>query len=243
MKCKKLFPRIPRSVRAIINLVLAIVFAAVFYLAIGCPTLSFTQEFRRAERAHMVGRSKIVDHIRNHQDYDKMLIAETEHGVCFFGRFEVITGHNQKEHRYSFTYYEKTGDVTVAVAPTISGSVWNFPGFHLPIYVFDDHPEAVRAEIKTTVSGNYSYSSDGKNFTVPFTEPFTAEANRSGDGYFRFTLKSDDEMSARALGLLSDIASGGIVSSSQQDTVIPFTVRLYDGQDQLILEKNLEIKR
>lgn len=245
MKRKSILRRIPRPVRAIINLVLAVALAVLYYISIGCPALSFQQEFRRAERAHLIGRSKIVDTVTDYRDYDKMIVGETEHGVCFFGVYDVTYGYsngkNQTKPYYTFTYYEKTKDVTVAVAPN-SSLIWGMAGASLPIYIFDTHPEAVRAEIRTTVSGEGTYFTiDGKKVTGPFTETFTAEAGRSGDGYFRFTLTDDDGKGSLALGLLSRVASGEQLVSDERDTIIPFTVRLYDASGDLIMEKELTI--
>ena len=245
MKRKNLFRRIPRPVRTIGNLVLAVALAALFYISIGCPTYSFEREFRRAEKAHLVGRSEIVDTVTDYQEYDKMIVGETEHGICFFGVFDVTVGYsngrNQYVPYYTFTYYEKTEDVTVAVAPCFS-SIWSMYGASLPIYLFDTHPEAVRAEIRTTVSGEETYHSNDKKHTISFKETFTAEAERSGDGYFRFTLQSQDENGSRALGLLSSVASGESLASDERDTIIPFTVRLYDASGEMILEKELTIR-
>lgn len=244
MKRKNILRRIPRPVRAMVNLVLAIALAVLFYISIGCPTFSFEREFRRAEKAHLVGRSEIVETVTDYREYDKMIVGETEHGVCFFGVYEVTVGYsngrNQYVPYYTFTYYEKAEDVTVAVAPN-SSFIWSMAGASLPIYIFDTHPEAVRAEIRTTISGEETYYSNDKKHTVSFKETFTAEAERSGDGYFRFALESQDENGSRALGLLSMVASGENLTSDERDTVIPFTVRLYDANGTLILEKELTI--
>lgn len=240
MKRLRFFSPATRPIRAIINCLLTVALAVVFYISIGCPTFSFTQEFRRAEKVHMVGESVIVDTVTNHPDYSRMIVGETEHGICFFGMDMVQIASrfgNPSKAYYTLTYCEKTADVTVAIAPNDGAAMWDMMRCSFPVYIFDEHPEAVRAEIRTTVTGKETYYSEGKKVTVSFKETFTAEAERSGEGYFRFTLTNNDENGGRALGLLSMVGSGAGLSSENKSTVIPFTVRLYDENGALVVEK------
>lgn len=246
MKFREFFARIPRPVRAVINVVLVLFLAAAFYISIGCPTFSFTQEFRRAEKAHLIGKSEIVEHITDYYDYEKMLVAETEYGVCFFGRFEVIVGNgkgkNKNEKRYDFTYYEKKDDITIAIPPNQSGWNWDLIGYDLPIYIFHEYPEAVSAHMDVTIAGTHSYRENGQEFTKTYTRSFYASSERSGDGYFRLTLESGGGDQGLALALLSRLASGDkFLSDAELETVIPINVRLYDSQNNLIVEKTIEI--
>ena len=119
MKIVRFFQGIPRPVKACFFAVFVGLVAIVYYIAIGCPTLSFRQEFRRAEKANLVGPSKIVDQLDNHDynEYDNLIVGETEYGVCFFGRrkYSVAGTRTKKIYLYQFNYREKTGDITVVV--------------------------------------------------------------------------------------------------------------------------------
>ena len=110
---------IPRPVRAILCAVCAIALAIAYYIALGCPTLTDEQEFRRAEKIHLVGPSKIVDTLTSeYSEFDKMIVGETEYGICFFGKYTYTTGvYNKDETDYRLFYAEKTGDLTLVPAP------------------------------------------------------------------------------------------------------------------------------
>ena len=238
--------RIPRPVRAIFYTVLALTLAISYYIALGCPTLGMRHEFRRAEKAHMVGPSKIVDTLSNndYHEYDKLLVGETEHGVSFFGRYEVVVGtkngRNLTKDQYHLAYCEKTDDITLCAPPNVYGSMWD--AFELkrslPVYVFTEHSQAARAEVEVTVVG-----STGKNGFGKFTVPFQAEAERAKEGFFRFTFEAEQKNSLKALYYLSIVGSGDRSDMQTNDRLETITavVRLYDASGQLIAEETLNI--
>lgn len=245
MKRKITTERIPRPVKACICGVLVLVVAAVYYIALGCPTLTFTQEFHRAEKSNLVGPSQIVDRLDDtYYEFEKLIVGETESGICFFGRYGslIFGGKHSGEMRYVFTYLEKTGDLTVAAAPNVRGSFWELRGVELPVYVFADHPDAVRAEISVTVTGEYSQTVNGEKITRQIREQFDAEAKRSDSGVFRFILDCDDENSGYALYALSCKTGGSWVGlTGGETTCIALTVRLFDEKDALILTREQTI--
>lgn len=238
MKLKDLINRIPRPLKACVCTVLVIVLAVVYYIALGCPTLTFQQEFRRAEKVHLVGPSKIVDKLHNgiYRDFDKMIVGETEYGISFFGRYYNHYPYNDPfaEKQYLFTYLEKTGDITFAAAPNVWGWAWDYAGMSLPVYIFTDHTDAVRAEIEISVSG-VSSSCTVRN------ETFQCEANQTDPGVFRFILTSGSESESDALSLLSSVSTNNM-RGGVKEAVIPILVRLYDANDKLITEKELTLR-
>ena len=245
-KLNEWLDRIPRSVRAIFYTLLALALAISYYIALGCPALGMRHEFRRAEKAHMVGLSKIIDTLSNddYYGYDKLLVGETAHGVCFFGRYEVVVGmkngRNQTKNQYHFAYCEKTDDITLCAPPNVWGTTWDAFEFKrsLPVYVFTEHSQAVRAEVEVTVVG-----STGKNGVGKFTVPFQAEAERAKEGFFRFTFEADQKSSLKALYYLSIIGSGDRSDMHTNDRLEAITavVRLYDADGTMILEKSVTI--
>lgn len=243
MKLKKNLNRIPRPLKACLCAILVIVLAAAYYIALGCPT-NFRQEFRRAEKSQLIGPSQIVDTLKNeYQEFENMIVGETEYGICFFGEYTYNNG-KQEKTEYCLSYQEKTGDLTVAVPPTTSTFNWSGHCFarSLPVYLFTDESEAVRAEIDLTVAGEYSYYSDHSAESVkrPLMRTCQAEARRSDTGIFRFWFEADDQAGLAALQYLSNAIGGNafeIVALLFTPSTIQATVRLYDAQDQLIREE------
>lgn len=247
MKLKKWSDPSLRPFRAFLCILGILVLAVTCYIATGCPSLNFEQEFRRAEKANLVGPSRIVDTVDDeYHEFDKLIVGETEHGVCFFGG-SIITvyrgsGNGKDEMVYTFSYREKTGDITVLAAPNRSGMMWDQFGISLPVYVFDRYPKAVRAELELTVTGSKTMVVNDETVTTYFSERFRGKAERTGEGFFRFLLDSWDERSAYALELLSDLSGNEMFFTSKYiDAVVPGTVRLYDENGSLILEQEFEI--
>lgn len=244
MKVKNLLKRIPRPAKAIFCAVCVVLLLIVYYIALGCPT-TFRQEFRRAEKAHLVGPSTIVDMVEDtYTQFDKMIVGETEHGICFFGRYYQNYPYNapRGEKHYLFSYVEKAGDLTIAAAPNVWGSVWTFQGFEqsIPVYLFTENADALRAELEISVSGEY----ERNDVTTQYEHTFRAEATRSESGIFRFWFSADTEKELAALYFLSNATGGSAyqgLTDKELETVFPTTVRLYGADGKLILEKQLEI--
>ena len=246
MKLKNLLYRIPRPLKACLCAVLVLALAAVYYIALGCPT-TFRQEFRRAERVHMVGPSEIVDIIDGeYREFEKMIVGETEYGICFFGSYVVnYVPKPGGTTEYYLKYLEKTDDLMIAVAPNTSSFEWTWSGSAraLPVYVFTDEPEAVRAEIELTVTGEYSHFYHDNPEKDPIQHPLNrtlqAEANRSESGIFRFWLEADDQPGLAAMQYISNAIGGNAhcIETLFSPSAIQATVRLYDAQNTLIREE------
>lgn len=238
MKLKNFFNRIPRPLKACICAILVIVLAIAYYIALGCPTLTFQQEFRRAEKAHLVGPSTIVDTMnREYNEFDKMIVSETEEGICFFGRYYDHYPYSAPfaEKQYLFSYVEKTGDLTIAAAPNVWGPTWSFTNLpqQVPVYLFTEEQDAVRAEVEITVPGDLT------------KHTFQADADRLDSGVFLFWFEADTENGLSALYFFSYSTGGhkhGWVSDEELAIVFPATVRLYDESENLIQETELEIR-
>lgn len=242
---------IPRPVRACLWALLVIVLAILYYIALGCPTLTLRQEFRRAEKVHLVGPSKIVDQVNGEQysEFEKMLVGETEHGIIFFGRFGASQSGSKHSgtRNYEFTYIEKTGDVTFAASP----KSFPFTIYNLPVYVFTEHKDAARATVSILATGSRSYKKDGVKVDDPFEITFEAEADRDKDGFFRFFLTAqnsqdhdpfgDENDSAYALTCISNICSDDFYYDDQATMVIPITVTLYDADGNEIVTRELQL--
>ncbi len=247
-KMKNLLNRIPRPLKACVCSILVILLAVVYYIALGCPTLTLRQEFRRAEKAHLVGPSKIVDTLDKGQydEFTRLLVGETEEGIVFFGKYFTTSGETgwRDKYAYRFYYLPKTGDITIAPAPSIFGSFWDWGGAILPVYVFTEHDNAVRAEISFTVRGSYTKTNlnDGSETIVTYGGSFSQETVRASDGGpFRFFFEAKNGKEGLALGQFSTLVTDPHFGMGHVDTPICVTVRLFDANDQLIKEDTLAI--
>lgn len=245
MKFRTFLYRIPRPVKACFFALLALFMAVVYYIALGCPT-TFRQEFRRAERAHMVGPSEIVDTLNaNVCEFQKMIVGETQHGVCFFGRYgsSVSGGKHSGRWHYRFFYHEKTGDITILAAPEYFGFTWDYPGYDLPVYIFTDYTQAVRAEIDLTINGTHTENTNGQTVTTKLSKIFTGEATLVDSGVFRYIFTSEDVEGSYALFHLAHISSGTYTTLYNiSATSVTALVRLYDETGALITEETLRIQ-
>lgn len=236
IKYKSIWKRTPRKYRLpILWLVLAAVLLALYTFS-GSPTVSIEQRFRRAEKAHLVGPAEILGSVELETDipsYQNMLIADDGEGILFFC-------YNYAADLYHFDqteliYREKTGDVTVLSAPFPNESREHTNVASLPVFVFDNYPEAVRAELDLTLSVTYK----GKLFE----KEYHLKAKRTQPRYFQFTLGCINPSGLGAEGYALQIFTllSGYGGRAIPNTSIPATVRLYDAQDKLISEESLEI--
>ena len=242
----------PRPLRACLWALLAICMAITYYIVLGCPTLSITQEFRRAEKVNMVGPSKIVDRVLmpEYDEFETMLVGETDHGIIFFGKYgeSKSGGKSSGRQLYRYSYQEKTGDVSFAAPPNIFGA---HGMYELPVYVFTEHEDAVQAAISITIAGSRSYINDDKKVEDPLHVTFQTEAERDKNGFFRFLLTAPSDLAtdpfaqknddSYALFCLSNLCSDNAIYDNQRTMVIPITVTLYDADGNLIVTRELTL--
>ena len=244
---------LPRPLRACLWALLAVLVGIIYYIALGCPTFSIRQDFRRAEKVNLAGPSKIVDQVASAQytEFDQMVVGETDQGICFFGRHGTLVsdGVHSGEYRYLFSYQEKTGDITFAAPPNIYG----YNGIYaLPVYVFTEYKNAARATISITVSGSRPSPQIGKAAQKPFKEVFRSEAERDKNGFFRFYLTAQfnfspsdpfdrDNDEAYSLFCISNLSNGNAYYENQATMSIPITVTLFDADGNEIVTKELQL--
>ena len=245
---------IQRPLRACLWALLAILLAIVYYISLGCPTFSIKQEFRRAEKVHLVGPSEIVDRvsISAYNEFETMLVGETDQGILFFGKYgtRYSGGKFSGERLYRFSYQKKAGDVSFAAPPKSSG----LDGIYmLPVYVFTEHEAAVRATISITAEGSRTYYMDNQKVEDPFQVTLEEEAQRDQKGFFRCDLtakanhdpildpfgRSNDQ--AYALFCLSSLSNDSALTIDQRTMVIPITVTLYDAAGNVIVTRDLTL--
>lgn len=242
-RLKEIWLRIPRPCRVLVNLILIAALAATFYVCIGTPTLTDEQAFRQEERANLLGPSTILfhEHVENYS-YGKMILAETDQGIITW----------VDDSRFGFNYHEKTGDLTLVAAPK-----WWFDfglenwEVHLPVFLLDDHPEAIRAEVSLDIQGLYIHNLNGENRKEVLNHHFDLSAQRTGEGFFYLPLilpaKESTYASHGAEGYALDILSQTFTNrwntiAPQSNASITALVRLYDEQGDLVAERELTIR-
>lgn len=225
---KKTYSKKVRVIRNVLLLILLL--AAVDYFS-GLPVPVPEIQFRRDERAHLVGPGKILGTEEIYYSlYETMIVAETEDGVILW-----VTAHGIG--RSDLIYREKNGDNLLLAAPGSLGYMTVADEVHLPLILFDKHPRAVRVEIQFTLNETI----DGE----VFEKTYHLSADRETAGYFLLTLNAGsgypvgiDYDEALTLQIFANIVSR---QDWRMDYSVPVQMWFYDGRDNLIAEETLVI--
>lgn len=271
-KIRETWSKIPRPLRAITNMVLILLLAYLHWCSNGKLINSDTLEYRRIEQMQMLGPGTIVHElyarygheeypIDTYTEYDHTIVAETEYGIIFCG----MSRYTSSQRKTTMSYQEKTGDITLAVPPS---DLWEWGSrnweIHLPIYVFHEYPEAVRAELDVIIEGVWesSYNSDSYSGTIeqPYTKTYSLKSIHQTEDFFLFRIDVPDiiEQANRvetylvtqpervwetmqgvegdAPQLLSRLLNPGVYSNVQSGCA-EGTIRLYDESENLIAEQ------
>ena len=230
--------RIPRKLQVLFNLLLIATFLFMFYVFLGCPCFTPEQAYRRLEKANSVGPAQILGYENADGTYTtQIVVAETENGVIMSQIYP------QSDITYaatSFFYVEKRGDITVTPTPRDLHWRTDEDELCLTMLVFDDYPQAVRAELDFFI---FWYG--GADRPNQYEETVHLESKRDNSGYFRFDMpytydKYEVNPRAEAISQLS------MVFYYPQDwtppaDAYPATVRLYDEDGKLIIEKSMQL--
>ena len=113
------------------------------YWFIGAPALNWQHRYRRIEKAHFVGPGQILGYEEiSGSFYDAAVVARTEEGVIITSMISRV--------RYGemLFYLPMKGKILVTAAPQIlTPSEIDLHEETLTVFVVDDYPEAVRAEL------------------------------------------------------------------------------------------------
>ncbi|MBQ9148860.1 MAG: hypothetical protein IJX69_04750 [Oscillospiraceae bacterium] len=227
-KLKQRWLRIPRKQRAVVHILMIVLLSFMLYILLGCPPLTAEQRFRRVEKANLVGPSMILG--TEDLSSNRLIIAEEKDAVILYS-YPAAYPEND-----IFVYREKAGDVTVLAAPT-NDMIWYYDEeAALDVIVFDDFPQATRAELDFTLAVTVN--------NVPFEKHYSLHAQRERDGYFLFsyTTEGNPYLTAEAPALEAFIAICGSNGDTYIDFAVPVTVRLFDEQDTLIAERSLILR-
>lgn len=237
-KWKNPFHGLPRSVKAILNVIGTMLLLCVFYISLGSPVFTPEQQFRREEKSNLVGPAKILDIVSlkeysRYNRYDELLLATSSDGVTLFwyDREELV--------RNEFVYRKKMGDITVLSLPgLIESSFESATRVDIPIVLFDSFPEAAHAEMEIELAEQY-------NDNTELRKVYTLTSDRDHDGYFLFNLSAWSSYRLGREGLaiyqLTYISDDDPFSNSPK-VAIPITVRFFDKESNMICERSLLLR-
>ena len=221
MRKKKPFI-LPRPVRAVVFLLLALLLALTVYVGLGSPPFNTEMTFRRAERAHMVGPAQILGEFSNGQAYPRrVIIAETEDSHILYTEQRQAFGYrrfytNPKPGEIdndTFRAYPKTEETAVYNVSMTNTSPIQF-------VLFDRQSDAVRAEMETKLTFLYQ--------DEVCTMDIQAESFRTYDRFFLFSISKPQGRSEQWYRAMDQLISRTGVSKPE------ITVRLYDAQRNLM---------
>lgn len=231
-----------RPVKVVIFLAVMVLTGFFLYIFLDAPAFSDVHRYRRAEKANLVGPAKILDILEikptNIWDsYDRMLLADDGDGVIMY------LWCTQSDYKEKLVYRDKMGEATVFAAPCYHWTEdwWRPDEINLPILVFDDYPQAVRAELDVTLTAD-------KFDDFSFSKDYHLETTREKPGYFCFNIHatdfsaSDDGEGAVLASFAAFTDSRDVIHSIKNTSAIPATVRLYNNADKLIYEETLFIR-
>lgn len=229
---KRFWLRIPRPLRVLIQAIGIIDCLLAVYTYVGAPVFSTEALFRRYEKSHMVGPSVILGDTpleTGFDSYQRMLIAEQEDGILFF-----CYDHVEKEDP-ALIYRKKTGDITIIGAPYPTKARTRMIKSQYPVFVFDDYPDAVRAELEITLTSQY--------FGESFEKTYTMESRRQNDGYFQFILGTTNRngLGVEGYAIQTFALISGYEGKYYRDWTVPATVRLYNNTGKLICARSVDI--
>lgn len=275
-KIREFWSRIPRSIQAIGNSVFILLLLFLLWCSKGRPLFSDELEYRRMEKAQMLGPGTIVHELTPHYgveeypsdhygEFQHTIVSETHEGIIFFG----VNTYSDGDKVYTMTYQEKTGDISLAVPPT---DMWGWGGqqwdLYLPIYVFHEHPQAVRAELDLTIEGVWSinYGSDyiRENHQEPYIRSYQLKSRHRTEDFFLFSifvenifeeamaieplLKHNPEKTWETMHgpdgdapqLLSKMLNSNLYYNDETGN-IQASIRLYNENNELIAEKAITL--
>lgn len=253
---KRFWLNIPRKFRVVINLLATICLIFSLYVLLECPAFTHEQKFRRMEKAELVGPSNILTGIDlQTSGYNHLILAETADAVILF------QSSDNPWDRGNLIYREKTGPVTVMTVPGLRYWYHDEAPIDLPVFVFHNEPRAVRAELDLEFGDGMkrytevNWTRDDETITTTYEKTWHLESDREMGGVFRFDIHAEPEVekvyeypSYSVTPLTSEGYALQVFSSMMEDGdsyiygAIPAAVRLYDREDNLILEETLTIR-
>lgn len=231
-KYRALRDRIPRKTQVAINLISIPILLFLLYIFLGSAVLNWQQQYRRLEKAHMVGPAEIMGYEEvSGMLYNKIVLAKTEEAIIVSTVSLDNTGND------IFQYLEKTDGIMVFGGPHDLKLL--IPSVAMTVFAVVDEPKAVRAEMELQLYWQ-QYPEEEPSYPI-----FDLQAQRKEGGYFRFDIPYGDynegSIAYEAVKLFSSWSryTKGI---TVPENAYQAKVRLYDSQDKLISEETVQLQ-
>ena len=231
MKIKK--PQLSRKAKTLIYS--SVVLLALAAIIVGNFPITPWNAFRLAEKAHLAEPAKILGtESVNSVGQNGVIIAKSEE-LCMTYAYRYLDFHDSDY----LVCKKKTGDLTFLSIAHQNG-VRNDENEYCSIILFDEYPQAVRAELTLPLSMEYYSSGDKKHYE----KTYTVTATRQAEEYFFFRLdwQSDpfDEWIYNS-SLINQLTTQ-INTHIYASIPLPGKIRLYDKNDNLILEREMDLQ-
>lgn len=233
----KLLDKIPRKTQVAINLLLIFIFPLLIYVFIGAPAFTVEHGYRRAEKENLVGPGQILGIEELDGIFaDTLVVGETGEGVILY-----TTNTMNGERIDALVYWERRGELMLCGAPAFLSQLVPPNGDDLTLILFDNHPQAVRAEAdielfwednRTGQQYRYRYSLAGTrtnpgyirmDYDVQWHDYSGLEDHPENTTIFQFSAKAKNDFYHAPAG------------------EFPATVRLYDENGQLLVCEDIFI--
>lgn len=254
-KLQQRWLELPRKIRVFANILAILLVVFILYVLMECPPFTGEQKFRRMEKAELVGPSQIL-HTMDLEGlgYQHLVAADDGEGVILFGY------RNDHWDPGDLFYREKKGPITVLAAPNYDRPLHYADVINLPVFVFHDYTNAVRAELELEFGEGVEYAQvnwqqEDVAISTTYEKTWHLESDENHSGVFVFNIhvepdgKLDEQYGIEVWhplaseGYAMEIFSNMTDSSQSYYTYyIPATVRLYDWNDKLIAEEHLNIR-
>ena len=247
-KLKRFWKNIPRKCRIALNLAAAAVLLMFTYICFGCPAFTLEQQFRREEKAYLLGPSEIITTIElTDNEFDRMIVADDGDGLitycCDVPGFRWDGG--------LFVYREKAEGMNLLAMPSYHFGTFD-AYLDLPMVLLHDEPKAIRAELELTLGKGFDIqetvkADDGTITRQDFEKTYYLESETAGTGCFIFMLHAGTDSGQ----MLEDTTEGFVLkrfarmfaeSGMYLHEYVPATVRLYDRLGNLITEETITVR-
>lgn len=235
---KRWWNGVSRRKKVLLYLLAIFTMSFLVYLFLGAPPFSWQHRYRRIEKAHFVGPGQILGYEEvSGSFYDAAVVARTEEGVI------ITSMMSQVDYGEMLFYLPMTGKLIVTAAPQMLAPIdIDFKEDTLTVFVVDDYPEAVRAELDLQLFWRQQPEDEGERPIYHLSAP------REKAGYFRldtpFESLDENSVERKALELFSEYTRN--VGWREARWLMPegackATVRLYDEQNNVVLAETISL--
>lgn len=228
---RRFWRKIPRQLRFVLDVLLALALLTAVYVALGCPFLGETALFRRAEKANLMGPSKIIDRLDVPKDWptvswNRLLIGDDGEEIVFWLQY-------RRTAPGPLIRLNKTDGILLLPlpecgAPTAADLQKDCV---VPLFLFADDPAAVKATVQLRLSGTDEITLTqvrGRIADIRAGDPGSRER------YFLFHIPVTREEWTLERGELIHKLLDSYTNVRYRPEGYQATIRLYDGEDRLI---------